>query len=164
MAISDWFPTLITKLGAITGLAAVGAQPHRVRGYADLPHALMELPTMIVLPLRANHTYSAGGPAVWIHQVQATLYVGGQVLPEAFETAIPYIKLVRDKMAANVTLGSLTWSGGHVAHWMPQADAPLYEGPGRVAYAGADGNEREYLGIIFRMEVKEVETAVTVTP
>lgn len=163
MAISDWMPTLITKLGAITGLAAVGSQPHRVRGYTDLPAALVELPTLIVMPLRAMHEYSAGGPAIWVHQLQATLYVHGGVLPEAFQTAIPYIKLVRDKMAANVTLGGLSWSGGRVDHWLPQPEAPFYEGPGRVTYAGADGGEREYLGLIFRMEVKEIETGVTVT-
>lgn len=163
MAISDWMPTLITKLGAITGLAANGTQPHRVRSYADLPASLMELPTMIVLPLRATHQYSAGGPAVWVHELQATLYVAGGVLPEGFETALPYIKRVRDAMAAAVTLTGLSWSGGRVSHWLPLTDAPFYEGPGRVTYAGADGSEREYLGIIFRMEVKEVETGLTVT-
>ena len=154
---------MVTKLGEITGLAAVGSQPHRVHTYTDLPGAIVEIPTMLVLPLRATHQYSAGGPAVWVHQLQATLYVSPAVLPESFAVAIPYIKLVRDKMAANVTLTGLSWSGGRVAHWLPQADANFYEGPGRVVYAGADGNEREYLGIIFRMEVKEVETAVTVT-
>ena len=163
MAISDWNPTLIARLGTITGLAANGTQPHRVRGYTDLPAAIIELPTMIVLPLRASHIYSAGGPAVWVHELQATLYISPAVLPEAFSTAIPYIKLVRDKMAANVTLTGLSWSGGRVAHWLPLTDAPFYEGPGRVTYAGADGAEREYLGIIFRMEVKEVETGLTVT-
>ena len=163
MAISDWMPTLIARLGTITGLAANGTQPHRVHGYTDLPATLLELPTMIVLPLRSPHEYSAGGPAIWVHQLQATLYVSPVVLPEAFAVAIPYIKLVRDKMAANVTLTGLSWSGGRVAHWLPQADANFYEGPGRVTYAGADGGDKEYLGIIFRMEVKEVETAVTVT-
>lgn len=163
MAISDWMPTLIAKLGQIEGLAAAGPQPHRVRGYADLPAGLAELPTMIVLPLRGEHVYSAGGPAVWVHQLQATLYLSSAVLPEAFARAIPFIARVRDKMAANLTLGGLSWGTGSVAHWLPQTDAMFYEGPGRVTYAGADGNEREYLSLIFRMEVKEVETAVTVT-
>lgn len=163
MAISDWMPTLITKLGAITGLAANGTQPHRVRSYADLPASLMELPTLIVLPLRATHQYSAGGPITWVHELQATLYVAGGVLPEAFEQALPYIKLVRDKMAANAQLGSLQWSGGKVDHWGPLKDAPFYEGPGRVTFAGVDNTEREYLGIIFHMELKESETGLTVT-
>ena len=163
MSISDWEPTLIARLGTITGLAVVGTQPHRVRGYTDLPAAIVELPTMIVLPLRAVHQYSAGGPAVWVHELQATLYISPVVLPESFQKAIPFIKLVRDKMAANLTLTGLSWSGGRVSHWLPQTDAPFYEGPGRVTYAGADGTEKEYLGIIFRMELKEVETAVTVT-
>lgn len=164
MAISDWMPTLIARLGTVTGLAVNGTQPHRVRGYTDLPAALVEMPTMIVLPLAAVHTYSAGGPAIWWHDLQATLYLSGQVLPEAFAKAIPYIKNVRDVMAANVTLNGLSWTGGSIGHWTPQPDAPFYQGPGRVTYSGRDGVDREFIGIIFRMQVKEVETTVTVTP
>lgn len=158
MAISDWMPTLVTKLGQVTGLAANGSQPHRVRGYDDLPGSLAEGLTGIVLPLRAAHTYSAGGPGVWVHELQFTVYTPGLVLPEAYAVLVPLIKLVRDKMAANVMLGGLSWSGGKISHWLPLTDAPFYEGPGAVGYGG-----QEYQGIIFRMEVKEVETAVTVT-
>lgn len=158
MAISDWHPTMITKLGSITGLAASGAQPHRVRGYTDLPGSLAEGLTGVLLPLRAAHTYSAGGPAVWVHELQFTIYAPGLVLPEAYAVLVPLIKLVRDKMAANLKLGGLSWSGGRVEHWLPQTDAPFYEGPGAVGYGGA-----EYQGIIFRMELKEIETGVTVT-
>lgn len=158
MPISDWMPTMITKLGSITGLAASGAQPHRVRGYEDLPATLLEAPTGLLLPLRANHVYSAGGPAVWVHELQFTIYAPGLVLPEAYKLLVPFIKLVRDKMAANLKLGGLSWSGGRVEHWQPLADAPFYEGPGAVGYGGA-----EHQGLIFRMELKEIETAVTVT-
>lgn len=158
MAITDWMPTLTARLGTITGLAANGAQPHRVHDYTDLPGTLLEVPTGIVLPQRATHTYSAGGPAVWIHELIFTIYLPGLVMPEAHAQLVPFIKLVRDKMAANVTLTGLSWSGGSIAHWLPLTDAPFYEGPGVVTYGG-----QEQMGIIFRMEVKEVETAVTVT-
>lgn len=163
MAISDWMPTLIARLGTITGLAANGTQPHRVRGYEDMPATIIEYPTMIVQLVRARHEYSAGGPAIWVHELTAALYVTGQILPEAYARTVPYIKLVRDKMAANVTLGGLSWSGGRVAHWLPLADAPFYEGPGRMSYGMTDSTEKEQFGVLFRMEVKEVETAVTVT-
>lgn len=158
MSIEDWHPTLIAKLGSITGLAASGTQPHRVRGYLDLPATLLEAPTGILLPLRAPHTYSAGGPAVWVHELLFNIYAPGLVLPEAYKLLVPFIKLVRDKMAANLKLGGLSWSGGRVEHWLPLTDAPFYEGPAAIRYG-----ETEYQGIIFRMELKEIETAVTVT-
>lgn len=157
MPIENWMPTLIDKLGQIPGLAQ-GSQPHRIRGYSDLPGAIDEMLTGIVLPLRATHQYSAGGPGVWVHELQFTLYTPGLVLPEAYATLVPFIRLVRDKMAANVTLGGLEWGDGRVSHWLPLADAPFYEGPGAVGYGGA-----EHQGIIFHMELKEVETGLTVT-
>lgn len=157
MSIDDWMPTLIGKLGQIPGLAQ-GSQPHRVRGYLDLPGAIDEAPTGIVMPVRATHHYSAGGPAIWVHELQFNIYTPGLVLPEAYKLLVPFIGLVRDKMAANVTLGGLSWSGGRVAHWLPLTDAAFYEGPAAIGYNGG-----EYQGIIFHMEVKEVETAVTVT-
>lgn len=158
MAISDWHPTLTAKLGTITGLAASGSQPHRVHDYTDLPGTLIEVPTGIVLPLRATHTYNASGLAVWVHELIFTIYMPGLVLPEAHAQLVPFIKLVRDKMAANLKLGGLSWSGGRVEHWLPQTDAPFYEGPGVASYGG-----QEYMGLIFRMELKEIETGVTVT-
>lgn len=158
MAISDWMPVMKAKLAEISGLDG------GVRDYTDLPGALGEGPIGILLPRSARHVYNAGGPAVWLHQLQFTIYQVQQPLDEAYSQLVPFIKRVRDKMAANVQLGGLSWSGGSVAHWLPLPEADFYDGPGYVAWGRTEGTANEYLGIIFRMELKEVETGVTVTP
>lgn len=164
MPIEDWAPTMTAKLGTITGLNPGGGQAHRVRDYRDLPGAIREFPTLIWLPQRAQHNYSAGGPGIWVHELVATLYLSQQILPEAHQVAIPYIKRVRDLMAANFQLGGLSWPTGRVAHWAPAPDAPFYEGPGITNYGMAAGEPFELCGIVFRWELKETETGVSVTP
>lgn len=145
MAIEDWMPTLKTKLAAVTGV-------QQVHIYSDLPGSIMVFPSIVVLPTSGDQDVSAGGPNIAHHSVQATLYVAGQVLPEAYGQAVPFIKLVRNKIAANITLDGL------VEHCLPLAPPQdWYSGPGEVRYG-----DKVHVGIIFRLDVKEAET-VTVT-
>lgn len=146
MAIEDWMPNLKNALGGITGV-------EQVHGYDDLPAVIRVTPCFVVLPLRGTFNYSSGGPNIGVHTLQATLYVSAQVLPESYSLAIPFIGRLVRQMAANVKLGGL------IEHWGPTPDFPLYEGPGSVEYgADSQGAPIKLLGIIFRFEVKEIET------
>ncbi len=139
MPIDDWMPTLKTKMGEVSGIT-------QVHTYKELPGSLHVFPTMIVLPVSGNFEYSAGGPNVGYHEVEATLYVANQILPEAYDVAIPFIELVRNKIASEMTLDDT------VEHILPSQSAPFYDGPGGITYAGS-----RHLGIKFTFRVKENE-------
>lgn len=136
MAITDWMPTLKAKLAEITELVQVHTMD-------ELPGALAVFPTAIITVTGGRFEYSGGGPCLDFHEVQITVYLASQVLPEAFGTALPIIEKVRNKLAGNIRLGSL------VDHILPD-EAQTYQGPGAVRYGDAD-----LLGIIFRYTLKE---------
>jgi hypothetical protein len=131
-------PTLKEKLEEIPDL--------NVLQYDELPAKLGDFPCMLLLPMYGRFEYSDGGPQNAHHEIQLNLYVTEQIIGEGFATAIPYIELVRNKLAANMNLG------GKVVTILPSQDAPTYDGPGGVLYAGS-----QHLGIIFRYHVKENE-------
>jgi len=145
MAIETWMPTLTTKLGQISGLSGGCSD------YFNLPGTILEFPKLIVLPESGSGFYGTGDGAVDVHIVRATLYLAPQFLPEAFAVGVPFIALVQAKLAANLTLGGL------VDHCLLATDGNWYEGPGFVRYG-----DKEFIGIVFRLEVKE-RTSVTVT-
>jgi hypothetical protein len=136
--LDDWMPTLKSKLAEISGL--------NVRAYDELPAKLVDFPTLLILPHSGRFEYSAGGPLTAHHEVQLNLYVAEQILGEGFATAVPYIELVRNKLAANMSLA------GTVVTILPSAEAATYDGPAGINYAGS-----QHLGIIFRYHVKENE-------
>lgn len=139
MAIEDWAATLKTKIGEISGIK-------QVHKYDELPGAIMAFPSAIILPERGSQLF--GGPGTAIHRVRVTIFFAEQLLPEAYAVAVPYIKLVRNKLAANHKLD------GTVQHCQPpDPPADFYVGPGRKEYAG-----RIYLALDFFIEVKETET------
>jgi di/tricarboxylate transporter len=77
-----------------------------------------------------------------------TLYVVNTVAPEAYAVAVPFIEKVRNALAADIQLGA------NCEHCMPvTAPAPFYEGPGGITYG-----DKEHLGIIFHVIVKENES------
>ena len=123
----------------------------QVHTFENLPGALSVFPCMIIMPVSGDTDYSAGGPCVDLTDVQLTVFTSSQVLPEAYARAIPFIKRVKEKLAANVTLD------GTVSHCMP--GSPFYTGPGQLTYGGL---ENKFIGIIFRVRVKEIDN-VTVT-
>ena len=141
MPIDDWMPTLSANMEAIAGIV----QSHK---YDELPGTLHVFPSMLIVPVGGDQEYSLGGPNVAYHVVQMTLYVANTVAPEAYATAVPFIELVRNALAADMQLGATC------AHCLPvTAPAPFYEGPGSIEYG-----DKQHLGIIFRVIVKENES------
>lgn len=139
MSMSTWMTILKTKMAEVTGIT----QAH---DFSDLPAAIGVFPTMIILPIEGRFEYSAGGPFKGYHEVQMTLYVASQVVPEAMSRAVPFITSVRNKLAGNMSLD------GTVEHCRPSKSAPFYDGPGGIRYAN-----QQLAGIVFRIEVKEDE-------
>lgn len=146
MAIEDWGPTLASRLAEVEGLVAV-------RGWWELPAAIQELPSGILLPRQGDQSWSqGGGDNVALHDMRLTVYFANQILPEGYAVAAPFIKLVRNKLAGQLTLGNL------VSHIFPLS--PFYEGPGGISYGD---DQKNMLGIHFYFQVKEHET-FTVAP
>lgn len=147
MSIEDWTPTLANVFETISGVELVHT-------YDSLPAVLRVFPCVVILPTRGpTANYSAGGPNIGVHQLQATVYVSAQILPEAYALAVPFVGRVTRALAANLKLDGL------VAHAIPDPAGPWYEGPGAIQYGfDAQGAPLQHLGIIFRIEVKEVET------
>lgn len=139
MPIGDWMPTLKTKVEEVSGIT-------QVHTYLDLPAAIGAWPTAIILPREGHFEYGSGGPQKAVHQLRIAVYCAGQILPQGYAVAVPLIELIRDKLAANFTLGGL------VAHIQPADGAPTYDGPGAMRYAN-----KQHLGFIMNYRVKENE-------
>lgn len=140
MSIETWAPTLKTNLAAVSGI-------RQVHKYDELPGSIMAFPTIIFLPVQGDQIVSAGGLNIAHHQVQVSLYVAPQVLPDAYALAVPFITLIRAAIAADVQLG------GTCVHCLPVSPPePFYTGPGALRYG-----DKEHIGIIFRLDVKEIE-------
>lgn len=140
MAIEDWMGALKTLMTSVSGMGTV-------RTYDDLPGTLGGYPVMIVMPVSGSQSYA---PGIGIHRVELTLYVTNQILAESCGRAVPFIKLVRDKLASDITLGGLVQ---YVAPPVPPA--PFYEGPGAIGYMFGDTS---HVGIKFYVDVKDLET------
>lgn len=136
MAITDWMPTLKTKVTEISGLVQVHTMD-------ELPGTLQVFPIGIITVTGGAFDYSTGGPCIDLHEVQITIYLANQVLPDANALALPFIAGMRDKLAGNMRLAGL------VDHILP-AEGRTYEGPGAIRYG-----DKEHTGIIFRYVVKE---------
>jgi hypothetical protein len=139
MTIESWMPTLRTNLATISGI-------QQVHDYSNLPAALMVFPCIVIMPVRGYQESLAGG-GVALHELQVTLYLSNQILPEAMGAAVPFIGLVRNNIYAHATLGGLA------AHCLPVPDAPFYEGPGAITYG-----DKSLLGVAFHLQVKEIES------
>lgn len=138
MAIGDWRASLTTLLGTISGVKTV-------RDYTTIAEGISSTPAIVWLPTGGEQEYSTGGPAVALHRVQIILYVSKQILAKTLGKAVPFIKLVRNKLASDFQLG------GNVSYLLP--DEPFYEGPGAIVFG-----DLEYIGIVFNVLVKENET------
>ena len=137
MAIETWMVQLKSVMAEVEGI-------EQVHIYDELPGSLMAFPCLVILPLRGEQEYGASAPGVAIHEVQMTLYVASQVLPEANGRAVPFIKKIRDQLAGHAQLN------GSVNYILPAS--PFYEGPGGIQYG-----DKTHTGIIFRVRVKETE-------
>lgn len=137
MALEDWMPELQFVMAEVEGL-------EQVHIYDDLPGSLMAFPCLVILPTQGEMEYGASAPATAVHEVQMTLYVAPQVLPEANGLAVPFIRKIRDQLAGHVQLN------GTVNYILP--GSPFYQGPGGIQYG-----DKTHVGVIFRVRVKEVE-------
>ena len=143
MSIATWIGTLNTNIAAVTGMG-------QVHDYRDLPGSIQVFPTALIMPVSGTQTGGKSAPGIAIHEVQVTLYVAAQVMPEALTLAVPFIALVRDKIYSDVTLG------GTCYHCLPRADGNFYDGPGGLVYG-----DKTLCGIMFHLSVKEIETFTT---
>ena len=140
MPIDDWMPVLESNMAAVDGIK----QAHI---YSNLPATLSVFPSAIILPIAGDAEYSEGGPIKSYHNVQITVFVASQILPQANSIAVPFIEKVRNKLARDMTLNNT------VEHCLPVGlGENFYEGPGAVTYG-----DKVHMGIIFRVVVKEDE-------
>ncbi len=140
MAVEDWAANLTSVLEGVDGV-------EQVHQYDDLPSQIVASPSIIWMPTGGSQSYGLSAPAVALHQVQITLYIKAPLLPEGVGLAVPFIKKIRDVLAANIKLG------GTVAYLLPPPEEPFYQGPASLTYG-----EKIHTGINFFMVVKEVET------
>jgi hypothetical protein len=144
MTIQNWIPTLTANMAAITGI-------QQAHDYTTLPGNIQVFPTILVMPVSGTQTGGSSAPGIAIHQVQVTLYLAAQILPEALSVAVPFIALVRNKIYSAVTLSS------KVTYCLPTSEGPFYEGPGIIKYG-----DKDLCGVVFHLTVKEIES-LTVT-
>jgi len=131
-------PTLTYRLGQVVGLEGGAVD------YNNVPGSIMEFPKLVVLPESGSGFYGQGSGAVDVHIVRAVLFLASSILPEAFAVGVPLIARVRDKIAANLTLGGL------VDHCLMATQGNWYEGPDWIKWG-----DKDLIGIVFRLEVKE---------
>jgi hypothetical protein len=143
MAIDHWMPTLRTNLATVTGIS----QAHT---YLDLPGSIQTFPTLLIVPVSGTQPGGVSAPGIALHNVQVTLYVANQIIPEALGAAVPFIELIRNEIYAHVTLSS------NCSYCLPASDGLFYEGPGAIVYG-----DKTLCGIVFHLTVKETE-ALTV--
>ena len=141
MAIDTWMPTLKEILAEIEGI-------EQVHTYDELPGSLMAFPCLVIMPESGSQSYGMSAPGIAIHRVKVTLYVASVFMPEAMGKAVPFIELIRDKLAAHMNLE------GMVSYCLPvnPPDA-FYEGPNGLSYG-----DKVHTGINFYLVVKEVES------
>lgn len=139
MAVEDWASALKNNLETISGI-------QQVHNYNEIPSNVVVFPSILILPEWG--TQEVGATNIAIHNLRVTLFIAGQIIPEAYALAVPFIQLVRNKIASDLTLGGL------VQYCLPvQPPGRWYEGPGAKEYAG-----KTFLAIDFFLAVKERET------
>lgn len=142
MSMEIWMPVLKAKVRQLDGLKAA-------YDFSDMPGSLIATPCAVILPEEGETSYGASSPGLNFTVVNISIFTSTQILPVAQAQAVPYIKLIKEKLAANMMLDSL------VQHILPAT--PWFRGPGRLLYG-----DKEHTGITFRYIVKEIEV-VTVT-
>lgn len=147
MALEDFLPALASQIGEISGLDGNVYYPHPDNGNGDtgLPAKLIVTPCAAIIPLTGIQMF--GGSYVATHQLEVIVYACASYNPTTLGLAIPFIKLMRDKLGGKISLGLSS-----VQH-ATSALGNFYEGPRGYNYA-----EEPYTGVKFFVEVKEVDT------
>lgn len=141
-----WLPKLAAFLAELPGLDG------GVRYFANMPGALLEFPIGLLTTIDGTVSPGASVGSIDLTQLQFTIFATSQFIPETHTLLVPFITRLRNKLAGAVTLS------GAVARVGPSSEAKFWTGPGRVAYARADGQDQEHGAIIFRLEVKHRST------
>jgi len=148
MAFEDFSPTVKTNMekafsAAVTANIFDAAPP--VYDFDSWPGSIMGTCALIGTK-DGTQDYGMAEPAIAHHGLKIWLYFpSSYTLAQAMGPAVKMIKLVRNQFAGDIQLG------GNAEHILP--DAPFYEGPGFLEYAG-----KGHVGIIFNYDVKENET------
>lgn len=146
MALEDFLPALASQIGEISGLDGNVYYPHPDNGNGDtgLPAKLIVTPCATIIPLTGIQMF--GGSYVATHQLEVIVFVCAAYNTTTLGLGIPFIRLMRDKLASRVQLGLPS-----VQH-ATSAPGNFYEGPRGYTYA-----EEPYTGVKFFVEVKEVD-------
>jgi len=152
MPFEDWFPKIKTNMETVhtSALAADSiATLGTVYSFNEWPAAALSLPATLIGTIGGNQAYGVAAPAIAHHIIKIRTFVSlGISLAEAQAMASPFVELVRNQFAQDITLD------GTVDHFLPDPPpALLYEGPGVIEYA-----DKEYAGIIFTYDLKENES------
>lgn len=143
MSIEVWMPRLARVFEEVRGM-------EKVYTFENIPGSLAAFPSTVIMPTGGAQEYSTGGPGLAWHDVQANVYTAGQFLPEALATSVRLLVEIRNRLAANITLG------GSVSFVLPIAPPDKwYEGPGRLEFG-----DKVHTGLILRLKVKETEAFV----
>ena len=160
MPIDDWMGTVKTMMQEVhtaAKTAKVVASKGAVCGYNEWPGALTVMPTSLISVKDGDQTYGMSSPAIAHHNLKIWVFFKGLTLDQSQKMAVPFIELVRNKFATNITLGR------NVDHCLPPSPPEIfYSGPGMLRYG-----DKEYPGLIFNFDVKENETGtftVSATP
>lgn len=151
MPVDDWMPEIKTNMEAVhTSALASNFIPilGHVYGHNEWPGATFQLPSTLIGTIGGDQAYGVGSPAIAHHNIKIWTYVSmGIALAEAQKMSFPFIELVRNQFAQDLTLNA------KVDHFVPLPPPALfYEGPGVIEYA-----DRQYVGIIFTYDLKENE-------
>lgn len=145
MSIEIWMPRLARVFAEVRGM-------QKVYTFENLPGSLAAFPATVIMPTGGSQEYSAGGPGLAWHDVQANVYTAAQFLPEAAATSVRLLAEIRNRLAGHITLD------GMVNYVLPVAPPALwYEGPGQLGFG-----DKVHMGFILRLTVKETE-AITVS-
>lgn len=142
MALDTWMPVLKTKLAEISGIV-------QVHKYDELPGSIVVFPSILITLRTGHYEYSVGGKNEAEHDIQLSLFVSAQILPEAHSLAASFIEPLRAKLAANIKLGAT------IERILPTPEGPTYQGPGQITYA-----DKLYVGVLFFYRVYENETGL----
>jgi hypothetical protein len=138
MSVENIITQLATLEAEITGVQAA---------HDETPESLNEFPCFINYHGRSTLNWGAGEGGKSLHTIICELHVSRAVSEEAELAARPFIKLFRDKLAANTTLNGAVDTINEV-----RAET--------VAFIMSAAEQ--HLGIRFEVDVKETECDITI--
>lgn len=148
MALEDFLPSLAAQIGTIPRLDGRVYFPHPDEGDGDtgIPDVIQATPCGLLLPLTGTQQF--GGAYLAYHNLELTLYIEPQHVLSNYGRVVPYVRLLRDKLASKLTLGLSA-----IVNDVYPTDGNWYEGPKGYAWA-----KEEFTGIKFFITVKEHQT------